>query len=119
MACNHVCGLCNKKLKTTTITIEEDEANQTLQLAVPQTTTRQNNKFCLIIANNIPSGAGTIPVTVSIGGAAAIPVYTKTGNILRADQIKSRKSYRIIFGDDPAHFILECYIPESAREAQN
>jgi hypothetical protein len=36
------------------------------------------------------------------------PVYTRTGNLLRADQIRCRRVYPIIFGSDPNHFSMLC-----------
>lgn len=49
---------------------------------------------------------------ISIGGTT-YPVYTRTGNLLRADQIRCRRVYPIIFGNDPNHFSLLCCVPNT------
>lgn len=41
------------------------------------------------------------------------PVYTRTGNLLRADQIRCRRVYPIIFGSDPNHFSMLCCVPNT------
>lgn len=51
-------------------------------------------------------------VQISIGGTT-YPVYTRTGNLLRADQIRCRRVYPIIFGNDPNHFSLLCCVPNT------
>lgn len=43
----------------------------------------------------------------------AYPVYTRTGNLLRADQIRCRRVYPIIFGSDPNHFSMLCCVPNT------
>lgn len=69
-------------------------------------------RFCLVLAQNLPEGANTLPVQISIGGTT-YPVYTRTGNLLRADQIRCRRVYPIIFGNDPNHFSLLCCVPNT------
>lgn len=46
-------------------------------------------------------------------GGTTYPVYTRTGNLLRADQIRCRRVYPIIFGNDPNHFSLLCCVPNT------
>lgn len=45
--------------------------------------------------------------------ANVYPVYTRTGNLLRADQIRCRRVYPIIFGSDPNHFSMLCCVPNT------
>lgn len=47
------------------------------------------------------------------GWMTTYPVYTRTGNLLRADQIRCRRVYPIIFGNDPNHFSLLCCVPNT------
>lgn len=116
MTYGHVCGFCNKRVIANSATIEGDEPNQTLQLQAPSLGLKQNDRLTLITAFTIPSGAGTIPVTVQFGNNNPIPIQTRTGNVMRADQLSSRKAYRVVYGDDPSHLTLECYIKKSAGE---
>lgn len=60
----------------------------------------------------LPSGANTLPVQIQIG-TTVYPVYTRTGNLLRADQIRCRRVYPIIFGSDPNHFSMLCCVPNT------
>lgn len=69
-------------------------------------------RFCLVLAQSLPSGANTLPVQIQIG-TTVYPVYTRTGNLLRADQIRCRRVYPIIFGSDPNHFSMLCCVPNT------
>lgn len=69
-------------------------------------------RFCLVLAQSLPSGANTLPVQIQIG-TTVYPVYTHTGNLLRADQIRCRRVYPIIFGSDPNHFSMLCCVPNT------
>lgn len=64
---------------------------------------------------NIQDGeiyTNTLPVQIQIG-TTVYPVYTRTGNLLRADQIRCRRVYPIIFGSDPNHFSMLCCVPNT------
>lgn len=65
-----------------------------------------------MLAQSLPSGANTLPVQIQIG-TTVYPVYTRTGNLLRADQIRCRRVYPIIFGSDPNHFSMLCCVPNT------
>lgn len=65
-----------------------------------------------LLAQSLPSGANTLPVQIQIG-TTVYPVYTRTGNLLRADQIRCRRVYPIIFGSDPNHFSMLCCVPNT------
>lgn len=118
MTCGHVCGFCNKRVIASSASIEGVAPDDTLQIQAPAVNLRQNERLNLITAFSIPSGANTQPVTIQFGTSAPIPIQTKTGNVMRADQLYSRKVYRVIYGDDPGHLILERFIPESKGSIQ-
>lgn len=84
-----------------------------LVITLSTTPTLTNLKrFCLVLAQSLPSGANTLPVQIQIG-TMVYPVYTRTGNLLRADQIRCRRVYPIIFGSDPNHFSMLCCVPNT------
>lgn len=113
MTCGHVCGFCDRKVKVTSATVEGSSPNDTLQLQIPNMNLRQNDRLGLIMATNLPSEANAQPVTVKVGNSDPIPVQTKTGNVLRADQISCRRVYRVVYGDDPEHLTMVHYLRES------
>lgn len=78
----------------------------------PKQTLTNLKRFCLVLAQSLPSGANTLPVQIQIG-TTVYPVYTRTGNLLRADQIRCRRVYPIIFGSDPNHFSMLCCVPNT------
>lgn len=87
--------------------------NEFLFITLSTTPTLTNLKrFCLVLAQSLPSGANTLPVQIQIG-TTVYPVYTRTGNLLRADQIRCRRVYPIIFGSDPNHFSMLCCVPNT------
>lgn len=93
--------------------IQDGEIYTNVIITISSAPTLTNLKrFCLVLAQNLPEGANTLPVQISIGGTT-YPVYTRTGNLLRADQIRCRRVYPIIFGNDPNHFSLLCCVPNT------
>lgn len=105
MACNR----CDRFIKSSSITTTS--TNLVITLSTTPTLTNLK-RFCLVLAQSLPSGANTLPVQIQIG-TAVYPVYTRTGNLLRADQIRCRRVYPIIFGNDPDHFSLLCCMPNT------
>lgn len=110
MACNRRCNRCNRRLISTSVAVTGVAPNQVLTITVPTQTFTNLERRCLIIAQSIPAGASNLPVVIE-NGIDFIPVRVRTGNNLRADQIRCRKRYQIIYGDDPIHFSLECGVP--------
>lgn len=94
---------CDRFIKSSSITASSSDVIITISSAPTLTNLK---RFCLVLAQNLPEGANTLPVQISIGGTT-YPVYTRTGNLLRADQIRCRRVYPIIFGNDPNHFSEE------------
>ena len=71
------------------------------------------------VASNVGwgcAGSNTLPVEITIG-STTYPMYTRSGNLLRADQLRCRKLYPIIFGTDPNHFSLVNCVPNTAYSA--
>lgn len=91
--------------------LKETALNLVITLSTTPTLTNLK-RFCLVLAQSLPSGANTLPVQIQIG-TTVYPVYTRTGNLLRADQIRCRRVYPIIFGNDPNHFSLLCCVPNT------
>lgn len=105
MACNR----CDRFIKSSSITTTS--TNLVITLSTTPTLTNLK-RFCLVLAQSLPSGANTLPVQIQIG-TTVYPVYTRTGNLLRADQIRCRRVYPIIFGSDPNHFSMLCCVPNT------
>lgn len=108
MSCNRNCKNCEGKLVSTSISI----ASNVVIITVPTQTFENLERRCLIIAQSLPAGSNALPVMISNGGTL-IPVRVRTGNDLRADQIRSRRRYKMIYGNDPVHFSLECLVPKT------
>lgn len=115
MNCNKNCKCCNNRLISTSVAITGAEPNQVLTITVPNQTFENLERKCLIIAQAIPTGANNIPVQIQ-SGDVVIPVMVKTGNFLRADQIRCRRRYSIIYGNDPLHFSLENCVRRTCYE---
>lgn len=63
----------------------------------------------VIICQTIPSNAGTAQVFLN-DGTTNLPVNVETGNYLHADQIRCRRCYPMIYGNNPAHASLLCRV---------
>ena len=68
----------------------------------------QNDEhFEIIICQNVPEEASELDtVKISINSNLTVPLKNMTGNYTRADQIKSRTRYPVVFGVDPLHVSL-------------
>lgn len=103
------CRCCDRFLKSSSVAVTATN----LVITVESTATLENlDKFYLLLTQQIPTGANTLPVQISIGGTV-YPVYTRSGNLLRADQLKCRKLYPVVYGTDPAHFSLVVGVPNT------
>ena len=66
MACKNVCRLCDKLIISTAVTFT---AGTGLIITIPEGSYRDNCKYCIVIAQTIPTTATiAMPVAFSIGG---------------------------------------------------
>lgn len=84
MACNR----CDRFIKSSSITTTS--TNLVITLSTTPTLTNLK-RFCLVLAQSLPSGANTLPVQIQIGTTV----------------------YPIIFGSDPNHFSMLCCVPNT------
>lgn len=112
MSCNRNCRNCERRLISTSVEVTGVAPNQVLTITVPSQTFTNLERRCLVIAQSLPAGANNLPVVIK-SGATIIPLRVRTGNNLRADQIRCRRRYKIIYGNDPVHFSLECLVPRT------
>lgn len=109
MSCNRNCRNCERRLISTSVEVTGVAPNQVLTITVPSQTFTNLERRCLVIAQSLPAGANNLPVVIK-SGVTIIPLRVRTGNNLRADQIRCRRRYKIIYGNDPVHFSLECLV---------
>lgn len=101
--CDKSCFRCNRLVTSTSIVISGGK----VIINVPTPSPIVNNKqYCLVIAQSLPTGSGTLPVSLCWANGTVVPVNSKNGNYLRADQITCRRKYRIVYGNDPVHYSL-------------
>lgn len=106
MACDCTnCNICNHFIKSSSIAITGSGANQKLTITIPPTIFTNLDEYCLAICQTIPTGAGTLPIIISNNGTSYTTVCRK-GNILRADQLRTRRKYKITFGNDSPHVLF-------------
>lgn len=103
------CTRCDRYLKSSSITVSSDTLTI---LIVPQINLVNLRRYCLLLAQSIPENAGTAQVKITINGFT-YPIYTRSGNFLRADELRCRKIYPVIYGNDPNHFSLINCVPKS------
>lgn len=113
MSCQFNCSCCERFIRSTSVAVTGTAPNQVLTITIPTQTLTNLEKFCLVIAQSIPSNAETLPVVI-LNGTTVIPVRVRTGNNLRADQLRCRRRYPIIYGNDPVHFSLENCVPRTS-----
>ena len=100
------CRYCNRIIKSTSIAVTGTAPNQSLTITIPTTTLVNLREYCLILCQSIPSITSDMPVEIS-NGTESIQVLCRKGNILRADQIRSRRKYKMVYRNNPEHFLIE------------
>lgn len=98
------CAGCCHFVKSTAVTL----SGSVLTIQIPQATYSNHQKLCLCITQNLPAGiTPNTTVSIQIGTAATLyPVYTKLGNKLYADSIRTRKIYPLSAATDVPSFVL-------------
>ena len=99
MSCNKNCNrLCPNLVISTAVTLVTVEGTDTLLINIPAGTYRNGCKYCIVVAQNIPTTVpiGT-PVAVSIGGdtTTVYPLTNKCCAQVTACAIRTRTRYPV------------------------
>lgn len=97
MSCNRNCNtLCSNLIISTSVTVITVNGTDTLVIDIPAGTYRNGCKYCIVIAQTIPSTATiNMPVAISIGGVTTT-VYPLTNMCcaqVTACAVRTRKRY--------------------------
>lgn len=100
---------CNRIVRTTGITV----GGSFVRLLVPYPVDGVDLSLLkLIICQEFPNNADSLPVLIEFSNGTTIPVNNKNGNVLRADQIRCSRVYVFDLDLDPVHYtILNCVCP--------
>jgi hypothetical protein len=85
MCRNRKCQVCNNLIVSASIAV----AGNNLVINIPTKVLQNRQKICLLLAQAIPAGGGTLPVVIT-DGATTIAVVRPDGNYVRADQLRTR-----------------------------
>ncbi len=99
-------------VKTTNVAID----GNLLILTIPSITLVADAEYTLRICQDIPEGAGVNRVKIKHNGTD-YNFLVRTGNYVRADQLKTRKEYPTVFGNSPDHFSMLYLYPVSCYQA--
>lgn len=110
MSCN-----CNLIIRSKSLEITGEEPNKKLQININGREFNELDRIGLVLCQKIPSEAilGAYPVVIKAEGKDEIPVHNRVANILRADQVRTRKKYTLYHGTDPVHFYLRDHVPQT------
>lgn len=97
MSCNHQCNtLCPNLIISTSVSVVTVSGTDTLLINIPSGTYKNGCKYCIVVAQSIPTTAtiGT-PVAISIGGdtTTVYPLVNKCCAQVTACAIRSRTRY--------------------------
>ena len=93
MACNNVCRLCDKLILSDAVTFT---AGTGLIIDIPEGTYYNNEKYCIVVAQAIPTDTTiSAPVFISIGGDATTlyPLVRRNCVQATACNIRTRTKY--------------------------
>lgn len=98
-------------IKSTSIVM----AGSQLLINIPAVTLANHQEFKLILCQPIPRTAGVSQVLLQTP-TATIEMRLRTGNYVRADQLKCRRCYDMVYGTDPVHASMLCCLKRSCYD---
>lgn len=107
MACLNNCNLCNRLIKTTSVSIKGEAPNQSVTYVINPMELNNLENYCLVFCQSLPTGSAGLPVQIT-DGTNVYPVLNAVGNDLRANKLCTRRKYKVVYGSDPIHFLLTC-----------
>ena len=98
MSCKNICKLCDKLILSTSVTYNAPN----LQISIPEGSYYNNEKYCIVIAQNIPTETPVdAPVTISIvNGTQVYPLTTCDCRPVTARAIRTRTKYSTVVKTD-------------------
>lgn len=98
MSCKNICKLCDKLILSTSVTYNAPN----LQIGIPEGSYYNNEKYCIVIAQNIPEETPVdAPVTISIvNGTQVYPLTTCDCRPVTARAIRTRTKYSTVVKTD-------------------
>lgn len=112
MSCPTYHKLCNRLIVSSAVTF----ANNTLTINIPQATYNNNEKYCIVVAQNLPAETTiSAPVVITIGSEAGVtyPLLNCDGTPVNACAINTRTRYSTIVKTNisSGSFVLTGKIP--------
>lgn len=100
MACKPVCKICPHFIAARTVTY----ASGVLTINIPAGTYNNGKKYCLVVADRIPTDAiNGAPVVVTIGSSTvSYPLLRCNGAQVVAGNLRSRYKYSTVFSTNVA-----------------
>ena len=96
MACRNVCKLCKRLVISQAVNF--DATNNALIIDLPAGTYKDNEKYCIIVAQTIPATAAIgAPVYITIGGGTVqYPLNKRNCAQLTASGLRTRTKYSTV-----------------------
>jgi hypothetical protein len=88
--------MCNNLIISTAVSVVDNQ----LVINIPATTLVNREKIYLLIAQALPTSAGTLP-TIITDGSIILSVLRPCGNYVRADQLRTRTKYVLTIATTP------------------
>lgn len=103
--------MCELTIKSTSIAMSGSQ----LVITIPAVTLTNHQRFRLILCQNIPTNAAVSQV-ILVTPTQTMNMFVRTGNYLRADQIRCRRVYEMVYGTDPTHVSMICPLRRSCYD---
>lgn len=115
---NYGCGcstnVCSNLVVSTSVQISGSQ----MVVTIPQATYTNNQKLCILIAQDIPASATPLPVVIAVTGSSInIPYRTICGHNVFSDQLIKGKIYPSYAATDSQTFV--CRIKERCLPCTN
>ena len=94
--CQNICRLCDKLIISNSVTVVTVDGVDTLVIDLPERAYMNNEKYCIVVAQPIPTTATiTMPVAISIGGdtTTVYPITLCNCVQINACAIRTRTKY--------------------------
>lgn len=101
MCRNRNCQICRNFTASISIAV----AGNNLVINIPTQVLINKQKLCLLLAQTIPTGSGTLPVVIT-DGTTTLAMLRPCGNYVRADQLRTRTILNLTVATTPPSAIV-------------
>ena len=103
-----LCANCNNLYKSSSVTVSE--TNVVVTFAANPTDIANEDKFCFVLCQDVPSAGDALAVQLTINGES-VPLWDKYGNLVPGCGLTKGQVYKGYYGTGTANHVISQSLP--------